>query len=129
MPQFDQSSFLNQITWVTIMFTGFYLFATYVLIPNLSANIKFRKKKLETHGNLNEEKLKEIFFQNSIYNAFKRFSYNATIKHLKKIDSVNANTLNNFKTILLKKPAFNNSIITFVTKKFCFPKKYKLSVK
>jgi len=46
MPQFDQSSFLNQITWLTIMFTGFYLFVTYILIPRLSTNIKFRKKKI-----------------------------------------------------------------------------------
>ncbi len=129
MPQFDQSSFLNQITWLTIMFTGFYLFVTYILIPRLSTNIKFRKKKIDTHANLNEDKLNEIYFQKAVFNAFTRFSFRISSKYIKKIDNINTDTLSNFKTTLLKKPAFNNSIITFVTKKFCFPKKFNLDIK
>jgi hypothetical protein len=46
MPQFDQFSFFNQVSWFLFFFINFYFFITYFFLPQIAHNIKFRKKKI-----------------------------------------------------------------------------------
>ena len=46
MPQFDQFSFFNQVSWFLFLFFNFYFFITYFFLPKICYNLKFRKKKI-----------------------------------------------------------------------------------
>lgn len=46
MPQFDLVSFPNQTIWLFLVFLNFYSLVTYLFLPFLCENLKFRKKKL-----------------------------------------------------------------------------------
>ena len=46
MPQFDQFSFFNQVSWFLLFFFNFYFFITYFFLPKICYNLKFRKKKI-----------------------------------------------------------------------------------
>ena len=45
MPQFDVSSFFNQIIWLTIFFSSFYFILLGYLLPDISSGLKARYKK------------------------------------------------------------------------------------
>ena len=45
MPQFDVSSFFNQIAWLTIFFSSFYFILLGYLLPDISSGLKARYKK------------------------------------------------------------------------------------
>lgn len=45
MPQFDISSFFNQVIWLSIFFSGFYFLIVGFLLPNIVSGIKARSKK------------------------------------------------------------------------------------
>jgi hypothetical protein len=47
MPQFDKITFFNQIFWLFIFFSGFYLIALKIFLPKLSSVLKARTKKLQ----------------------------------------------------------------------------------
>ncbi len=47
MPQFDKITFFNQIFWLFIFFSGFYLISLKVFLPKLSSVLKARTKKLQ----------------------------------------------------------------------------------
>jgi F0F1-type ATP synthase membrane subunit b/b' len=47
MPQFDKITFFNQIFWLFIFFSGFYLIYLKVFLPKLSSVLKARTKKLQ----------------------------------------------------------------------------------
>lgn len=46
MPQFDQSSFLNQVFWLFFFLTDFYMVIVYWWLPISCTILKFRKKKI-----------------------------------------------------------------------------------
>lgn len=45
MPQFDVSSFFNQIVWLTIFFSSFYFTILSYILPDISSGLKARYKK------------------------------------------------------------------------------------
>lgn len=47
MPQFDKITFFNQIFWLFIFFSGFYLVFLKIFLPKLSSILKVRAKKLQ----------------------------------------------------------------------------------
>ena len=47
MPQFDKITFFNQLFWLFIFFSGFYLISLKVFLPKLSSVLKARTKKLQ----------------------------------------------------------------------------------
>lgn len=47
MPQFDKITFFNQIFWLFIFFSGFYLVSLKIFLPKLSSVLKARAKKLQ----------------------------------------------------------------------------------
>jgi hypothetical protein len=47
MPQLDTTTYLGQVTWFTVVFTGFYLIVLTDVLPRLNRAIKVRAKKLE----------------------------------------------------------------------------------
>ena len=47
MPQFDKITFFNQIFWLFIFFSGFYLIFLKIFLPKLSSILKARAKKLQ----------------------------------------------------------------------------------
>ena len=67
MPQFDKITFFNQIFWLFIFFSSFYLVSIKFFLPNLSSALKARTKKLQKSctGVLfffkEQEKLTELF--------------------------------------------------------------------
>jgi len=47
MPQFDKITFFNQIFWLFVFFSGYYLLLLKVFLPKLGAVLKARSKKLQ----------------------------------------------------------------------------------
>nr|YP_010394492.1 ATP synthase F0 subunit 8 [Phytophthora pinifolia]DAZ88539.1 TPA_asm: ATP synthase F0 subunit 8 [Phytophthora pinifolia] len=74
MPQFDQFSFFNQVSWFLFFFFNFYFFITYFFLPKICYNLKFRKKKIIFDNNkknqINFEKNNIIFYFNNFYKTF-----------------------------------------------------------
>jgi hypothetical protein len=74
MPQFDQFSFFNQVSWFLFFFINFYFFITYFFLPKISYNLKFRKKKIifdnKKKAQIHFEKNNIIFFLNHSYQIF-----------------------------------------------------------
>ena len=74
MPQFDQFSFFNQVSWFLFFFFNFYFLITYFFLPIICYNLKFRKKKilfnLKKKNQINFEKNNLIFFFNNSYKTF-----------------------------------------------------------
>ena len=85
MPQFDQFSFFNQVSWFFFFFLIFYFCTTYFFLPKICYSIKFRKKKIlnnkKKNKQINFEKINIIFFFNNFY---KNFSLNFNNFLLKK---------------------------------------------
>nr|UQT68348.1 ATP synthase F0 subunit 8 [Nothophytophthora sp.] len=77
MPQFDQFSFFNQVSWFLFFFFNFYFFITYFFLPKICYNIKFRKKKIIFDNNkqnvLNLEKNNNIIFKDYSFKTFFSF--------------------------------------------------------
>jgi hypothetical protein len=44
MPQFDKITFFNQIFWLFVFFSGYYLLLLKVFLPKLGAVLKARSK-------------------------------------------------------------------------------------
>lgn len=105
MPQFDQFSFLNQVSWFLFLFFNFYFFITYFFLPKICYNLKFRKKKIifdnKKKNQINFEKNNIIFFFN---NSYKTFCSNFELFIIKKLSIYNKNQ--NIKK--QKNPIFNN---------------------
>jgi len=74
MPQFDQFSFFNQVSWFFFFFLNFYFFITYFFLPKICYNLKFRKKKIifdnKKKDYINFEKNNILFFLNYTYKTF-----------------------------------------------------------
>jgi|TARA_Y100000739_G_scaffold229304_1_gene243573 F0F1-type ATP synthase membrane subunit b/b' len=71
MPQFDKITFFNQIFWLFVFFSGYYLLLLKVFLPKLGAVLKARSKKLQkgTEGVVGfkqEQEEVSVVFNNSI---------------------------------------------------------------
>jgi F0F1-type ATP synthase membrane subunit b/b' len=71
MPQFDKITFFNQIFWLFVFFSGYYLLLLNVFLPKLGAVLKARSKKLQkgTEGVVGfkqEQEEVSVVFNNSI---------------------------------------------------------------
>jgi F0F1-type ATP synthase membrane subunit b/b' len=71
MPQFDKITFFNQIFWLFVFFSGYYLLLLKVFLPKLGAVLKARSKKLQkgTQGVVGFKQEQEdvsVVFNNSI---------------------------------------------------------------
>jgi len=71
MPQFDKITFFNQIFWLFVFFSGYYLLLLKVFLPKLGAVLKARSKKLQkgTEGVIEfKQEQEQVFvgFNNSI---------------------------------------------------------------
>jgi hypothetical protein len=47
MPQFDKITFFNQVFWLFLFFSGFYLILLTDFLPKISSVLKARNKKLQ----------------------------------------------------------------------------------
>jgi len=47
MPQLDVMTFFSQFFWFSLMFSCFYLFLAYYILPIISLNLKLRKRLLD----------------------------------------------------------------------------------
>nr|YP_010394332.1 ATP synthase F0 subunit 8 [Phytophthora fragariae]DAZ88340.1 TPA_asm: ATP synthase F0 subunit 8 [Phytophthora fragariae] len=105
MPQFDQFSFFNQVSWVLFIFFNFYFFITYFFLPTICYNLKFRKKKIifdnKKRNQINFEKNNMISFFN---NSYKTFCSNFELFIIKKIAIYKKNQ----KIKIQETPIFNN---------------------
>lgn len=75
MPQFDQFSFFNQVSYFIIFFLSFYFLITYYFLPKICYSIKFRRKKI----NFDKIKSSQILFEKNnsfiFFNqSYKKFS-------------------------------------------------------
>jgi len=71
MPQFDKITFFNQIFWLFVFFSGYYLLLLKVFLPKLGAVLKARSKTLQkgTEGVVGfkqEQEQVSVVFNNSI---------------------------------------------------------------
>lgn len=55
MPQFDVSSFFNQVVWLAVFFSGFYFLIVGFLLPDVASGLKARQKKEKSELLLNAE--------------------------------------------------------------------------
>lgn len=52
MPQFDVSSFFNQIFWLSLFFSTFYLLTVKFVLPDVVSSVKARVKKEKSEVSL-----------------------------------------------------------------------------
>lgn len=124
MPQFDQFSFFNQVSWFLFFFINFYFFIVYFFLPKIAYNIKFRKKKIlndnQKKNQIYFEKNHVIFFLN---NSYKNFCLNFESFIIKKINIYKKKEI----ILIQKTPLFQSFFIkkinTFLNQKFLFFKK------
>ena len=105
MPQFDQFSFFNQITWFLFFFFTFYFLITYFFLPKISYYLKFQKKKIK----MNQQKKINFFFERNnlsllFYFLNKNFYLNFKI-------FINQNKNSYLKNKVIKEKTFLQTII------------------
>ena len=124
MPQFDQFSFFNQVSWFLLFFFNFYFFITYFFLPKICYNLKFRKKKL----NFDNEKKNQINFEkNNIFiffnNSYKLFCSNFELFILKKKSIHKKKEKFKIQTTPIINNLLNQKINFFLNQKFLLFKK------
>nr|YP_010118084.1 ATP synthase F0 subunit 8 [Phytophthora palmivora]QPN54134.1 ATP synthase F0 subunit 8 [Phytophthora palmivora]QTV76718.1 ATP synthase F0 subunit 8 [Phytophthora palmivora]WOX01717.1 ATP synthase F0 subunit 8 [Phytophthora palmivora] len=129
MPQFDQFSFFNQVSWFLFFFFNFYFFVTYFFLPKICYNLKFRKKKIifdnKKKNQINFEKNNIIFFFN---NSYKTFCSNFELFITKKLSIYKKNQ----EIKIQETPIFNTllkqKINIFLNQKFLLFKKIFITI-
>ena len=129
MPQFDQFSFFNQVSWFLFFFLNFYFFITYFFLPNICSNIKFRKKKIivdnQKKNQINFEKNNIIFFFN---NSYKIFCSNFESFLIKKLSIYKLNENNKIQEFPLINDLLKKKINFFLNQKFLLFKKVFINI-
>ncbi len=129
MPQFDQFSFFNQVSWFLFLFLNFYFFITYFFLPKICYNIKFRKKKIvfdnKKKNQINFEKNNIIFFLN---NSYKTFCSNFELFITKKLSIYESNQNIKIKENPLLNNILKEKINTFLNQRFVFFKKIFINI-
>lgn len=129
MPQFDQFSFFNQVSWFLFFFLNFYFFITYFLLPKICYNLKFRKKKIiannQKKNQINFEKNNIIFFFN---NSYKTFCSNFELFLVKKLSIYKFNENNKIQEVPLVNDLLKKKINFFLNQKFLLFKKVFVNI-
>ena len=129
MPQFDQFSFFNQVSWFLFFFLNFYFFITYFFLPKISYNIKFRKKKITTNNQkknqINFEKNSIIFFFD---NSYKNFCLNFELFLNKKTSICKLNQNYRLQEIPLINNLLKKKINIFLNQRFLLFKKVFINI-
>jgi len=89
MPQFDKITFFNQLFWLFIFFSGFYLTFLKFFLPKLSSILKARNKKLQK-GSTNltafsEEQISVTFIFHNILETISFIAKNLLLNSSEKI--------------------------------------------
>lgn len=129
MPQFDQFSFFNQVSWFLFFFLNFYFFITYFFLPKICYNLKFRKKKIiannQKKNQINFEKNNIIFFFN---NSYKTFCSNFELFLVKKLSIYKFNENNKIQEVPLVNDLLKKKINFFLNQKFLLFKKVFVNI-
>ena len=125
MPQFDQFSFLNQVSFFIIFFLSFYFLITYYFLPKLCYSIKFRKKKIDSDKKktiqILFEKNNNFFFFNQSY---KTFSKNFEQFLGRKMSIYTLTQINKIDQVPIINKIFEQKINFFLNQKFLIFKKF-----
>jgi len=127
MPQFDKITFFNQIFWLFVFFSGYYLLLLKVFLPKISSVVKARSKKLKqgTRGLIsykNEQELVSVIFNDSIEKTA------ILVKKTINDETFKADSILNFWCSELNKNDFSKSNIfieNFLYNQIVFSKKNK----
>jgi hypothetical protein len=119
MPQFDQFSFLNQVSWFLFFFFYFYFLITYYFLPKICYNLKFRKKKII----MNHQKKNQIDFEKnhlifSFNHSYQIFCSNFQLFLIKKFSIYQFNENNKIKEKPLIPNSLKKNINIFLNKNF-----------
>lgn len=129
MPQFDQFSFFNQVSWSLFFFFNFYFFVTYFFLPKICYNLKFRKKKIifdnKKKNQINFEKNNIILFFNSSY---KIFCSNFELFFNKKLSIYNINQKKEVRKAPIFTNLLKNKINIFLIQKFLLFKTFFVEI-
>lgn len=124
MPQFDQFSFFNQVSWFLFFFFNFYFFITYFFLPKICYNLKFRKKKIifdsKKKDQINLERNSIIFFFN---HSYKIFCSNFESFIFKKLSIYNKNQTTQTQETFIFNTLLTQKINIFLNQKFLLFKK------
>jgi len=124
MPQFDQFSFFNQVSWFLFFFINFYFFITYFFFLKILYNINFLKKKIifnnKKKSQINFKKNNIIFFLN---HSYKTFCSNFESFIIKKISIYKQNEFVQTQQQPLFNTLLKTKINTFLNQKFLLFKK------
>lgn len=125
MPQFDQSSFLNQVFWLFFFLSNFYLVITFFFLPTLCKILKFRKKKVfQNQIDLNTLSL-EHYSQNIIKVDIMKQNLLYWDETLKDVSGKTSNILTSIQTQLITNLNIQNYLPNFWIKMVSFPKYFK----
>ena len=89
MPQFDKITFFNQLFWLFVFFSGFYLTFLKFFLPKLSSILKARNKKLQKGSTnltaFNEEQISVTFIFHNILETISFIAKNLLLNSSEKI--------------------------------------------
>ena len=89
MPQFDKITFFNQLFWLFVFFSGFYLTFLKFFLPKLSSILKVRNKKLQKGSTnltaFNEEQISVTFIFHNILETISFIAKNLLLNSSEKI--------------------------------------------
>jgi hypothetical protein len=110
MPQFDKITFFNQLFWLFIFFSGFYLTLLKIFLPKLSSILKVRNKKLQK-GSTNlaafsEEQTFVTFIFHNLIETISSISKNLILNSSEKITTWICTSLKKLNEENLKKSNF-----------------------
>src|SRR5690606_1984416 len=125
MPQFDQFSFFNQVSYFIIFFLSFYFLITYYFLPKLCYSIKFRKKKIDS----DKKKTIQILFEknNNLFffkQSYKNFSTTFEQFLGRKMSIYFLTQINKIEQIPVINKLFEQKINYFLNQKFLIFKKF-----
>lgn len=124
MPQFDQFSFLNQVSYFIIFFLSFYFLITYYFLPKICYSIKFRKKKID----FDKKKANQILFEKNnsflFFNqSYKEFSNQFEQFLFKKVVIYTQTQVEKIEELPIVNNLFKQKINLFLNQKFLILKK------
>lgn len=124
MPQFDQFSFFNQVSYFIIFFLSFYFLITYYFLPKICYSIKFRRKKI----NFDKIKSSQILFEKNnsfiFFNqSYKKFSNKFEQFFFKKSSIYTISQVESIEQFPLINDFFKKKINIFLNQKYLIFKK------
>jgi len=129
MPQFDKITFFNQLFWLFIFFSGFYLTLLKIFLPKLSSILKARNKKLQKGSTnlaaLSEEQTFVTFIFHNLIETISSSSKNVLLNSSDKLTFYNSilfliinETFLKESNILMEKLLYKQITTTFLVLNF-----------